>query len=98
MGGRMVAVARRSGAMAGGGICPLAIWLDGVLLWAPVSTAGWRPPGRLTNANQNIPPNLDQYNVSTMGAVEVYTAASVPSQYRSSGSACGVLLLWTKRN
>lgn len=96
--GRMVAVSRRSGAMAGGGICPLAIWVDGVQIWAPSVTSGWQPPMRTSNASQNLPPNLDQYQVAMMGAVEVYTAANVPSQYRSSGSACGVLLLWTKRN
>jgi hypothetical protein len=32
-----------------------------------------------------------------LAGVEYYTGASMPAQYRVSGSACGVLLLWSKR-
>lgn len=32
-----------------------------------------------------------------IAAVEFYTAASAPVQYRDGKSGCGVLLLWSKR-
>lgn len=79
--GRAVAMARRSGTMAGGGRCPLAIWLDGVKIF---------PTGA-------PPPDLDRFSVMNLTAVEVYTTAQVPSQYRTTGGAeCGVMLLWQK--
>lgn len=31
-----------------------------------------------------------------LSGVEYYTGASMPARYRVSGSACGVLLLWSK--
>ena len=80
--GRAVALARRSGTMAGGGRCPVAIWVDGVKIFPTGSGA---------------PPDLDRYSVAGLAAVEVYTTASVPSQYRSTGGAeCGVMLLWQR--
>jgi hypothetical protein len=31
-----------------------------------------------------------------LSGAEYYTGASMPARYRMSGSACGVLLLWSK--
>lgn len=42
--------------------------------------------------------NLDQIALRDVQAVEVYRgAAEVPTEYRGSSSACGVVLLWTRR-
>jgi hypothetical protein len=42
--------------------------------------------------------NLDQVALRDVEAVEVYRgAAEVPTEYRGSTSACGVVLLWTRR-
>ncbi|HEU4560799.1 MAG TPA: carboxypeptidase regulatory-like domain-containing protein [Longimicrobium sp.] len=44
-----------------------------------------------------FPANLDEVNVADAEAVEVYRGAEIPAQYRNSDSACGVILVWTKR-
>lgn len=41
--------------------------------------------------------DFDVIRTEHLTAVEYYTGARVPAQYRIGGSACGVMLLWTKR-
>lgn len=41
--------------------------------------------------------DFDLVRTWDLAGVEYYTGASMPPQYRVSGSACGVLVLWSKR-
>ncbi len=44
------------------------------------------------------PPNLDQFLVMAIEAMEVYRSnAETPIQFQRAGASCGVLLLWTRR-
>ncbi len=62
--------------------CYLAIYLDGTRIWAPGSLE---------------PPNLDDFNVVSLQAIELYRGPSeLPIQYQSTNSACGAALLWTR--
>jgi len=40
--------------------------------------------------------NLDQVSTSNVIGVEVYQASQIPTEFRGSTSACGVVLIWTK--
>lgn len=40
--------------------------------------------------------NLENFQAMEFSGVEYYNAASVPPQYNMTGSACGVLLLWSR--
>jgi hypothetical protein len=62
--------------------CYVAVYLDGVRLWAP---------------GQTNPPNLDTFSIVSLEAVDVYRGPSeAPIQFQTTGSACGALLLWTR--
>lgn len=62
--------------------CYLAIYLDGTRVWAPGSLE---------------PPNLDDFTVVSLQAIELYRGPSeLPTQYASTNSACGAALLWTR--
>ncbi|HET7231128.1 MAG TPA: carboxypeptidase-like regulatory domain-containing protein [Longimicrobium sp.] len=41
--------------------------------------------------------NLDDIATSTVIAMEVYQPSEIPTEYRSSTSTCGVILIWTRR-
>jgi len=62
--------------------CYLAVYLDGTRIWAPGSKE---------------PPDINQFYVNGLEGIEVYRGPSeAPIQYQGTGSACGVLLLWTR--
>jgi len=64
--------------------CYATIYLDGVMIYDK-STAGDTQP----------PPDLNQFSVNQLGAVEFYAGQStLPPQFKS--SECGTLLLWTR--
>ncbi|HEX5436438.1 MAG TPA: carboxypeptidase regulatory-like domain-containing protein [Gemmatimonadaceae bacterium] len=42
------------------------------------------------------PPDLTFLHTDNLAGVEFYSASNIPVQYRTPGSACGVLLFWTK--
>jgi len=64
--------------------CYATVYLDGVMLF---DLALSRPDEQ--------PPNLSDFQVDRLGAVEYYGGgAAVPAQFRS--SECGTLLLWTR--
>jgi hypothetical protein len=65
--------------------CYMAIYLDGVRLWAPGFSSG------------DPPPDIDRYKVSDFEGIEVYrSVAEAPIQYQAPRSDCGVLVLWTR--
>jgi hypothetical protein len=41
--------------------------------------------------------DFDVIKTEQLAAIEYYTGATVPVKYRIGGSACGVMLVWTKR-
>jgi hypothetical protein len=65
------------------GDCPPSIYLDGLLARAYPRSG---------------PPITDLVDVATVAAIEVLRRPSeIPSRYRGSRSACGVVLVWLKR-
>ena len=94
--GRNVAFSSRGGGAsisARGRIedCYYSIWLDGVLIYEFTPTDPSDPTQRI-----RLPPDLDRFTVVGLEAIEVYTAAQVPSQYRGGSTGCGAILLWTR--
>jgi Carboxypeptidase regulatory-like domain len=86
-GGRDIATSRRGGQSPISGIrCPLTVWLDGIRLWEPQP----RFP--------DPPPDLGQFSVAGLEAVELYTASEIPPRFRGGSAACGVLLLWSRQH
>ncbi len=70
----------------GRGGCPMAIWVDGLRIWAP-TTLGQPTP----------PPDLDQWQPADLQVVEVYVGtARTPMEFQVTGSACGSLVIWTR--
>lgn len=64
--------------------CYSQIWFDGVLVYA-YGTGG-------------LPPNVDAYQTSQIEAIEIYArGGDTPTQFNSTGSACGTILIWSKR-
>lgn len=62
--------------------CYLAVYLDGIRIWVPGSKE---------------PPNMDDFPVVSLQAAELYRGPSeVPTQYQTTGAACGAILLWTR--
>jgi hypothetical protein len=63
--------------------CYLAIYLDGVRIWAP---------------GQKEPPNIDNVaSIVSLEAIEIYRGPSeTPIMYQNTGSSCGTVLLWTR--
>ncbi len=62
--------------------CYSTVYLDGILIWAP---------------GRNEPPNIDDFKVHSLEAVEVYRSNGMaPIQYQAVGTECGVVLLWTR--
>jgi len=64
--------------------CFSTVYLDGILLFEMAMSRPTDPP-----------PNLSEYLVSDLGAIEFYGGnAAVPVQFKT--SECGTLLLWTR--
>lgn len=63
--------------------CYMSVYLDGAMIW---------------NANSmSRPPNLDDFALNQMAAIEVYrTAAEIPPEFNAMGADCGVLSMWTR--
>jgi hypothetical protein len=91
-GGAQVATIRRGG----GGIpmnrgerpCYMAVWLDGVRIFAP-SALGPTP---------NSVPDLNKFKVHDLEAVEIYPGpATLPPELSGTGGMCGAIVLWSRR-
>jgi len=83
----------------GRGGCPMGIVIDGLLTYRPVYTED-RRTGRIIIPMEGpgSPPDFDRLlSVVAVEAVEVYNASGIPSQYRTDGTACGVIVIWTRR-
>ncbi len=94
-GGRdiLVMVSARGGSLSGPG-CPMAIWVDGVRVWEP--RAGTRSSAVPNPALD--PPDINQWAVNGLEAIEVYRGASeTPPQLGGTGAACGTIVLWTRK-
>jgi len=62
--------------------CYVAVYLDGIRIWAP---------------GPKEPIDINRYRVNELEGIEVYRGPSeTPTQYQMTGSACGVVLLWTR--
>lgn len=90
--GRHLAMGRGAGAG-----CPMAIWLNGVLVYRPdmATTSAFRR-GRIPREEQGGPPSVDHWLTGDLEAVEVYSVAETPIQYAVTGGGCGTMLLWTR--
>ena len=63
--------------------CPLAVYVDGALLWSPGMT--------------ELPPDIMPIMARELEAVEVYRGPSeTPVEYQGTGSGGGVMMLWTR--
>ncbi|MEZ4455500.1 MAG: carboxypeptidase regulatory-like domain-containing protein [Gemmatimonadales bacterium] len=84
IGGRSVLVGRS--------LCPMAVFFDGIPLYLPPA-----PSYGGAAAAGPSPPNLDDWQVSEFEAIEFYNGPSeTPWEFGFTGTACGVLLLWTR--
>jgi hypothetical protein len=45
---------------------------------------------------RSVDRDLDKTTVDMLAGVEYYAGAEIPAEYNGTGSACGVLLLWTR--
>jgi hypothetical protein len=79
--------------------CPMTLVIDGVTVYRP---RGAGAVGALAADRGNVEWELT-YDISTLmassfEAAEIYRrAAEIPIEYGGSSSACGVLVLWTRR-
>lgn len=62
--------------------CYVAVYSDGIRVWAPGSKE---------------PPNIDDFPIVGVQAIELYRGPSeLPTQYLTTGGGCGAILLWTR--
>lgn len=62
--------------------CYLSIYLDGVRVWT------W---------SDQVPPDMNKIQAMGIQAIEIYRGPSeLPTQYQTTGSACGAVLFWTR--
>jgi len=78
-----IASSRGSTGISTAGPCWMDVYVDGT----PVQSAD----------NIDQAQNLDEISTSNVIGMEVYNAAEIPSEYRGSTAACGVILIWTDR-
>lgn len=92
---RMMTVRRKQVAMgrSASATCPMAIWLDGMKIYSPTALETSPFLGGLIQE----PYDVNELPVNQMQLIEVYTAATTPAQYQATGSACGTILMWTRR-
>jgi hypothetical protein len=68
---------------AGGGICPVSVYVDGVPVY--------------TGATGASPPDFARIYTDDYAGVEFYAGgATVPPQFNATSNGCGTLLLWTR--
>lgn len=94
---RTVAVTRRGGgglSMSGGETaCYMAVWVDGVQVFAPTALGPRRGPD-----GKDAVPDLDDFKIVELEAVEVYPGpATLPPELSGTGGNCGAIVLWTRR-
>jgi len=78
-----------------GPVCPMAIWVDGLRVYAPSSQL--TSPFGTSRMTELDAYDLDQHGVFEIQAVEVYSVSQTPARYQTTGSGCGTVLLWTRR-
>lgn len=79
-----IASGRNTTGISRAGPCWMDVYLDGQLVQS--------------HDDPDQARNLDQMGLRDIQAVEVYRGGSeVPTEYRGSSSACGVILIWTRR-
>ncbi|MCU0649572.1 MAG: hypothetical protein MUF00_16380 [Gemmatimonadaceae bacterium] len=79
--------------------CPMAIYLDGVLVDDERGAPPAPPVGAGTRSIQSAaPPSvIDAIAADLLEGMEVYVGTSeVPAQFNQAGAACGVVVLWTR--
>ena len=82
-GHRRIVTMTRTPVGRGGGVCPVQIFMDGML----VTRAGAGD----VSVDELVTPEV-------LEGIEVYKGlASVPAEFRNSNSHCGVVALWTRR-
>lgn len=93
--GRNIALGTRGGGSSGR--CHMAVWVNGMLMYAPDTDANSGASTRRRGAARRAPTvDLDAYSLSSLAAIEVYRATEIPAQFRTTGVACGAILLWSK--
>ncbi|HEX9894914.1 MAG TPA: TonB-dependent receptor plug domain-containing protein [Gemmatimonadales bacterium] len=66
--------------------CYMAVWLDGIQIFAPTSLGG------------TAPPDLNKFKTYDLEAVEVYPGpATLPQELGGTGGNCGAIVLWSRR-
>jgi hypothetical protein len=71
------------------GPCFATIYIDARLDWSAAQP----------HAPDETPPNLGNMRASDYAGIEFYaTPAAAPAEFSSTGSSCGVLLLWTRKD
>ncbi|HUQ46412.1 MAG TPA: carboxypeptidase regulatory-like domain-containing protein [Gemmatimonadaceae bacterium] len=77
-------------ALVGKGSCPMPD-----LCYAQLFVDGQRIFG---TDHATAPPNIDEYRLEQIEAIEVYTASSsTPARYNTMGAVCGTVALWRQR-
>lgn len=93
--GRNIALGTRGGGSSGR--CHMSVWVNGMLMYAPDTDANSGASTRGRGRQLRAPTiDLDAYSLSSLTAIEVYRATAIPAQFRSTGVACGAILLWSK--
>ncbi len=81
-GTRSISLSKRTKPIGAPDACYMTVYLDGAMIWRSGSKA--------------TPPDLDNFPIQQLAAIEVFTSASeMPAQFNTS-STCGVLSLWTR--
>jgi hypothetical protein len=82
---------------------PPQVYLDGVPLSpTPIPSPRMSPPmsprsGGSPRTDATLPFNLNEFDVSTLGAVEFYSTTDLaPIEFSHTSTRCGALLLWTR--
>lgn len=83
----LVAAGARDASL-GDRVCYMQIFLDGMKIFG------------LSQFNPKIgAPNLDQYNLTMLEAIEVYPGpSSTPPEFLGQDATCGTIVLWTRRD
>ncbi len=69
-----------------GSLCFLAVWLDGQPIFLPQAGGGGTGDAL----------DLTTISPTELAAVEVYDSPAIPPIFNMTGSACGVIALWTR--
>jgi len=76
--------------VVGKGVCPMPD-----LCYAQLFVDGQRVFG---TDHATAPPNIDEYRLDQLEAIEVYASASTtPARYNALGAVCGTVALWRRR-